>query len=188
MKKVFLSVFLVLLFVSVSARSVYEGCGFEEPVKSLYTSIPKDLKTSVLLVPQYDIVPGDVPNAALINRSAKEGNAEIIRILKKSYSGKYKTVSLKEVEKKKQEGNRYFMDMVVMPKQMKEPKKEAMISSYRKFKTANAMFANYDAQFHYYFYIRDLKTDDAYLTEKFHGRFQAYQSMEEFLKRVNTEL
>lgn len=188
MKKVFLSVFIVLLFVSVSARNVFEGCTYQEPVKNVYSSIPKGLRTSVLLVPQYDIVPKEVPNSALINRSAKEGNAEILRILKKSYSGKYKMVSLKEIENMKQAGSRYFMDMVVMPKQMKEPKKEAMLASFRKFKTANAMFANYDAQFHYYFYIRDLNTDDAYLTEKFHGRFQAYQSMEEFLKRVNTEL
>ncbi len=160
----------------------------DEPIKDIFKSVPQDLKPSILLVPKYDIVPSDIPNASRINRSVKEGNAEILRIVKKSYSGKYKMVSLKEVGEMKASGSRYFLDMVVMPKQRKEPKKEAMIATYQKFKTANEMFANYDVQFHYYFYIRDLQTEDAYITKKFHGRFLAYEALEEFLKQANREM
>lgn len=176
--------------LNISANTIYQGCRYYlgEPVKEIVKGVPNDLKQSELLVPQYDLVPSNVPNAQSINRSVKEGNEEIQRILRKHYDGKYKMVSLKEVESMKAKGYKYLMDLVVMPKQFKEPKKEAMVSVIRKFKTANAMFANYDAQYHYYFYIRDLTTDNAYITQKFHGRFMAYDSMDEFFTQVSKEM
>lgn len=189
MKKIFLFS-LYLIATNLYAKPIYDGCTHQlsEPVKEIVKGIPDDLKQSELLVPQYDAVPSNVPNAQTINRSVKEGNEEIQRILRKHYDGKYKMVSLKEVESMKAKGYKYLMDVVVMPKQFKEPKKEAMVSVTRKFKTANAMFANYDAQYHYYFYIRDLSTDNAYITQKFHGRFLAYDSMDEFFTQVSKEM
>lgn len=180
---------LAAVGMPLHAKVLYEGCRFQGdlPVNEVYKSVPKGLGKETLLVPMYDIVPKDVPNANSINDNVEIGNREIKKVMR-GYDGKMKMVSLKDIEGLKAQGHRYLLDMVVMPKQFKEPKKEAMVSVYRKFKTANAMFANHDAQFHYYFYIRDLQTDDAYISKRFHGRFFAYQSMDEFIQQVNREM
>jgi hypothetical protein len=62
-----------------------------------------------------------------------------------------------------------------------------MVSAYRKHQTANSMFTNYSAQFHYYFYIRNLQTDDAYISTDFKGKFLAYEAMEYFFDQVRQD-
>jgi hypothetical protein len=77
--------------------------------------------------------------------------------------------------------------MALMPKQMKYPKKEAMVPTYEKYKSVNSMFNNRYSQFVYYFYIRLLETNDAYITTKFRGNIEAYQRAK-FLKQVSSDL
>ena len=163
-------------------------------VNKVFKGVPADLNENVLLVPRYDLIepneampPAKRKNMLAANRLVKEGNTTINKTLRKSYNYEYKMVSLKHIEEYKAEGYRYFLDVVIMPKQMTEPKKEAMVSSYRKFRSANRMFTNYDYQFHHYFYIRDLQTDDAYITTKFRGEREVYKGMGKFLKRVINE-
>jgi hypothetical protein len=79
------------------------------------------------------------------------------------------------------------MDLVWMPKQMKEPKREAMIPAFERFESANSMFSNRNAQFHYYFYIRDLETNDVYITSRFQGNADAYAGMKKFLMQVSKD-
>ncbi|RMG69425.1 MAG: hypothetical protein D6722_10380 [Bacteroidetes bacterium] len=108
-------------------------------------------------------------------------------MLEKAYPYPYKLVSLSQVEAMKAAGYRYYLDMVLMPKQMDQPKREAMVPSYEKYETANKMYKNRYTQFHYYFYIRDLETDDAYMGTRLRGHFETYPAIQRFCKQVSKD-
>ncbi len=163
-------------------------------VNRVITGVPEDLDKQTLLVARYDLMdleevmaPQKRDYLLSVNRAAKTGNTIINDIFKDKYPFEYKLVGLQQVQTYKAEGYRYFMDLVWMPKQMKEPKKEAMEPAYERFDSANRMFANRNAQFHYYFYIRDLETGDAYITSRFMGNADAYNGMKKFVAQVQKD-
>ena len=169
--------------------------GQEAPhVNRVITGVPDDLDRQTLLVARYDLAdmeevmpPKRREYLLSVNKAAKIGNTTINDIFKAQYPFEYKLVGLQQVQVYKAEGYRYFMDLVWMPKQMKEPKKEAMKPAYERFESANRMFSNRNAQFHYYFYIRDLETGDAYITSRFQGNADAYNGMKKFVAQIRKD-
>lgn len=167
----------------------------EDPlVNRIIEGVPDDLAQQTLLVARYDMMdleevmpPKKRDYLLSVNRSAKIGNSTIDDIFKSKYDHEYKLVGLKQVRAYKEEGYRYFMDLVWMPKQMKAPKREAMVPAYERFESANRMFSNRNSQFQYYFYIRDLETGDVYITSKFQGNADAYNGMKKFLAAVKKD-
>lgn len=164
-------------------------------VTKVIKGVPKNLSTETLLVPRYDLwdpedAPAGAPPSIVVryNREAKKANTTIASIAQKHLSAKYKMADISEVEALKEEGYRYFMDMVLMPKGMKEPETRAMVPSYVKFGETYKMFKNRYTQFNYYFYIRDLETNEAYITTKFRGNFDVYTSMKLFFKHVSKDM
>lgn len=122
-----------------------------------------------------------------ITEMAKQKNKEVEQMLK-SAKIPYEMVRMQDIPSIKSNAKRYYLDMVVMPKQFNEPKREALIPTYAQFNSASEMYANYNVQFHYYFYIRDLQTDDCYLTQKFKGYEQGFVSLSKFLNVVKSEM
>lgn len=165
------------------------------PVGEIIEGVPDDLTSATLLIPRYDFVrldelpDGAPPNAAKrINAEAKKGNTTINEMALKGYQHGYKLVSMSDLDTLKTMGYRYYMDMVLMPKQMKYPKPEAMVPSWEKYGTANRMYRNRYSQFQYYFYIRDLETNNAYITTKFRGTAEVYTGMLKFFKQVSKDV
>lgn len=189
MKKVFFVFFLALSVLNgVKGESNCENCLVTSfPVNKVIAASPSDLLKQTLLIPQFDAVASDTKDAATLNEEIKAKNAEIVRIVKKNYGGKFKLVSIKQIESLKKQGYRYYLDVVIMPRQMHEANKEIMVSSYRKFKSLNAVLTNRNTQFNYYFYIRDLHSDDVYLSADFRGKFNEHDAMQTFLEQVTDE-
>ena len=163
-------------------------------VNKIITDAPGDLDKEVLLVPRFDFK--DIENAEAgerrdfivqFNKAAKKSNTSLNETVDKAYPYEYKLVSLSEIEAYKAEGYKYFLDMVIMPKQMSRPKKEAMVPAYKKYETANKMYRNANGQFHYYFYIRNLQTDDAYISSKMKGNWDVYRSIGGFLRQIRKD-
>ena len=165
------------------------------PVNKVIEGVPEDLEESTLLIPRYDLFDMDEAIGKRrdfvinYNKAAKRNNTTINDMVKKSYPFEYKLVGLKDVEGYQQEETyRYYMDMVLMPKQMTQVKKEAMVPSFIKFNNLNKMLSNRNSQFRYYWYIRDLKTDDAYITTRLQGQKEEYAGMGKFLKIVTKDV
>ncbi len=161
------------------------------PVNDIYEGIPPDLFAHQLMIPQFDllvpegaITPGERRHIMNVNRQVREGNTILNKILSKDYKKPSLLVSLDQIDSLQSVGHKYFLDMVLMPKQMHYPKKAAMIPSFIKFETANHMYNNTYSQFHYYFYIRDLQTGNAYITTRFRGNADVYKCISVFLKQV----
>ncbi len=171
------------------------------PIAAIFDSIPSDMgKNNKLLVAIFEdkeLNPMEqralkrdkqfAKQVADLKRLVAERNAELVRILKK-YNTPYQLVKMHDIDSLKAAGHKYYLDMSVMPKQFKEPKKEAMFPSYNRFDNANEMYANYNVQFHYYFYIRNIQNDDVYLTQNFKGYEQGFVSLEKFLGKVKAEM
>ncbi|MEM7373941.1 MAG: hypothetical protein AAF587_35295 [Bacteroidota bacterium] len=167
----------------------------ERPVNDIIFNVPQELANDTLLIPRYDFLdPEDGAVGARrefvvnVNKQAKKGNTTINEIALKSYPYPYKLISLSEVAWYRDNGYKYFMDMALMPKQMRQPEPKALIPAFEKFSTANKMFRNRNSMWHFYFYIRDLSTDDAYMTSKLKGSFEVYRCMKSFLGRVSGDL
>jgi hypothetical protein len=153
-------------------------------VNTIITDAPDDLAKDTLLVPRFDLMMPEVGATgerrkfiASVNSYARKSNSYLKEILDKNYPYPYRLVGLSEVDSLKDAGKRYFLDLVLMPKQMERVKKEAMVSAYRKYRTANKMYNNRDPQFHYYFYIRNLQTDDAYVNSRLRGNLEVYPAV-----------
>ncbi|MCI4668170.1 MAG: hypothetical protein MRZ79_08535 [Bacteroidia bacterium] len=164
-------------------------------VTKVIQGVPSDLSLETLLIPRYDFWdPEDAPKGAppsvvvRYNREAKKANTTIDGIAQKYYSTKYKMADIKEVEAMKAQGYKYFMDMVLMPKGMREAEPRAMVPSFIKFGETYKMFNNRYTQFNYYFYIRDLETNEAYVTTRLKGNFDVYTSMRIFFKQVSKDM
>lgn len=164
-------------------------------VNEIIPDIPDDLMHHTLLLPKFDeytaeTAPKGMPKAVLQvnNREAKRCNQIMLETAKKRYPFKVKLVSLSEVETLQTEGYRYFMDMALMPKQMTEFKREVLIPSYQKYPATNSMFTNDYVMVHYYFYIRDLETDDVYATTRLRGNLEVFEGIGKFLKQVSKDL
>ncbi|MEZ4776081.1 MAG: hypothetical protein R3D00_23090 [Bacteroidia bacterium] len=164
-------------------------------VNLVFKDSPKDLKENVLLIPRFDLMDpeeGETGSRRTFiveaNKAAKRANSSLKETVDKSYTFEYKLVSLSDVEALGDEGYRYYLDMVLMPKQMEVVKKEAMRPSFIKFKTANKMYNNRYLQFHYYFYVRDLQTDDAYVSTRLRGNEDVYIGIKKFLTQVSKDL
>ncbi|MEO0895539.1 MAG: hypothetical protein AAFY71_03895 [Bacteroidota bacterium] len=187
MKRIALS-FTLIICLLLSAHSQ------KLTVNKVIQGVPEDLSTATLIVPRYDFMDienlpdGAPPSLAVrFNKEAKKANTTIAGVADKNYALKYKLASVSEVEAMKEEGYKYYMDMVLMPKGMKEPEKRAMVPSYDKYGAAHKMFNNRYTQFHYYFYIRDLETNDAYITSKMKGNWDVYNCMRLFFKQVSRD-
>lgn len=164
-------------------------------VSKVIEGVPKDLNVNNLIVPRYDFwepedAPAGAPPSIVVryNREAKKANTTIDGIARKYYPTKYKMADISEVDILKEQGYKYFMDMVLMPKGMKEPETRAMIPSYEKFSETYKMFKNRYTQFNYYFYIRNLETNEAYVTTKFRGNFDVYTAMKIFFKAAARDM
>jgi len=163
-------------------------------VRDIHFSSPKALPEDTLLIPRYDFL--DAEDGALgprrdfivnVNRAAKKSNTTLNDVVRKAYPFPYKLISLSEVDWYQDHGYRYFLDMTLMPKQMKHPNPEAMVPCWVKYKTANKMYKNRNVMWHYYFYIRDLQTDNAYMTSKMSGKAEVYAAMRQVLSRAGKE-
>lgn len=165
------------------------------PVNEVHHDAPADLANTTLLIPAFDLVtagPEATPRRKAyvdnVNAMAEESNASLKKVISKTYPFSYELTSIAEVESYKQKGYRYFLDMVIMPKQMTRVKKAAMVSTYRKYETANRMYRNENYQFQFYFYIRDLQTDDAYMGTRMRGNADVYPGIKKFLKEIVKDL
>ncbi|MEZ4852358.1 MAG: hypothetical protein R3B93_27890 [Bacteroidia bacterium] len=165
-----------------------------DPVSEVLQTVPNDIEKENLLIPRFDLL--DAEDGAVgtrrdfivrVNKAAKRSNTTLNEIVSKAYPYPYKMVSLSEVESLKAEGYTYFLDMVLMPKQMKTHKVEAMVPAYEKYQSANRMYNNRNTQFHYYFYIRNLQTDEAFISTRFKGSSEAYPGIKYFLKQIVKE-
>lgn len=196
MKKLHLLMFMLLSF------SQFTFAQEEEPLfRNILWETPADLASQTLLVPMYENRVLDEGEQSLykedkqfraqvlrFNELVKEQNKNISTELEKSYKGKFQLVKLREVDSLAKKGYKYYLDLIIMPKQFHEPEKKALKASYRAHETGSTMFNNYDAQFNYYFYIRNIQTNDVYLSKEFKGNFFLYDAMSDFLKRVRKEL
>lgn len=106
----------------------------------------------------------------------------------KAYPYEYKLISLSEINYYRAEGYKYFLDMALMPKQMKQPKPEALVPAYDKWRTANKMYNNRNSMWHHYFYIRDIQENDAYITQKFKGSGEVYKGIGSTLRQCKKDL
>ncbi|MDX1905864.1 MAG: hypothetical protein SF053_02450 [Bacteroidia bacterium] len=181
--------FFALWFVQLGLAPAYDT------VNNIIQDVPADLRDSVLLVARYDELPeepGAAPDRqayiAQVNRNAARGNEVLREVVRGIYPHPVEFVSLADIPAYKARGYAYFVDMVLMPKQMTVAKKEAMVPAWIKYGTANKMFANRYTQFQFYFYIRDLRTDDAYVTTRLRGHAEAYDGIRKFLGQVLKDL
>ena len=163
-----------------------------QTVEKIIEGVPADLTSENLLVPRFDVYDvDDAPDGMPIhilpryNKLARQNNTSIKKTVEASCDLDYTMVSLNDVPQQKEGGFKYYLDMVLMPKQMRYPEKRAMIPSWEKYENVNKMFTNPYVQFHYYFYIRNLETDDAYITTRFKGHYDVYSAMKICLKQVN---
>ncbi len=193
--KLYLMKFIFILWIFLSAFCLGLQGQNDLPINETFEDVPENLATEVLLIPRYDIM--DLKNlpdglspavASKFNREAERANSYIRAIAQKHYPTKFVLVSLSDIDSLREEGYRYFMDMVLMPKQLRAPEPKAMIPSYDKYGATHKMFNNRYTQFHYYFYIRDLESDDAYLTSKFRGERDVYQGIKRFLKQLEKDM
>ena len=170
------------------------GPAFHKPVNKVIKGVPADLNEQTLLIPRFEFL--DVENAApgerrefivRYNKVAKKSNTSLNEAVMKNYPFEYKLVDLQQVPSMKEEGFRYFVDMVLMPKQMTEVKEEAMIPAYEKYESASKMYRNRNTMWHYYFYIRDLETNDAYVTSKLSGNWDVYRGIGKFMRQVKKD-
>lgn len=164
-------------------------------VAAVVADAPEDLPRHTLLVPRYDLLdpePGATGDKrkfiATVNKNAMTGNRFIKDLVAKNYPHPFRLVSLSEVDSLRAAGERYFLDMVLMPKQMREAEPQAMIASFRRFRSTNRMFVNRNAQFHFYFYIRDLQSETAYVGTRFRGHLEAYNAMQLCLRHIADDL
>ena len=165
------------------------------PVNRIIPDTPEDLDKNVLLIPRFDFM--DAEDGAVgqrrkfivsMNRRAKEANTTLNKTIMKAYPYEYKLISLSEINYYKAEGYKYFLDMALMPKQMKQPKPEALVPAYDKWRTANKMYNNRNSMWHHYFYIRDIQENDAYITQKFKGSGEVYKGIGSTLRQFKKDL
>ena len=165
------------------------------PVNRIIPDTPEDLDKNILLVPRFDFM--DAEDGAVgqrrkfivsMNRRAKEANTTLNKTILKAYPFEYKLISLSEINYYKANGYKYFLDMALMPKQMKQPKPEALVPAYEKWRTANKMYNNRNSMWHHYFYIRDIQENDAYITQKFKGSGEVYKGIGATLRQFKKDL
>ncbi|MEZ4829928.1 MAG: hypothetical protein R3C61_27140 [Bacteroidia bacterium] len=190
-----ISVIIPLLLSLLFCTTLWAQRDSVRTVNKIFTQSPEALKENVLLIPRFDLMDpeeGETGSRRTFiieaNKAAKRANSSLKETIDKSYRLEYKMVSLSDVESFANEGYRYYLDMVLMPKQMTEAKKEAMRPSFVKYSTANKMYKNNNLQFHYYFYIRDLSTDDAYVSSRLKGNADVYIGMKKFLSQVMADV
>ncbi|MEL7340393.1 MAG: hypothetical protein AAGM67_07910 [Bacteroidota bacterium] len=164
-------------------------------VNEIYQQTPEALISETLLLPRFkeytrETAPEGMPDSylALNNREAKRCNKDLLDMAKRNYPFKVKLVDFAEIEEYKAQGYRYYLDMVLMPKQMEEAKKEVMVPSYVKYAAPQNMFTNVYVQFHYYYYIRDLETNDAYMSTRLKGYEEAFVGISKFFKQMTKDL
>ncbi|MEL6252700.1 MAG: hypothetical protein AAFR87_11865 [Bacteroidota bacterium] len=167
----------------------------QTPVNRIIPNTPEDLDKNVLLIPRFDFM--DAEDGAVgqrrkfivsMNRRAKEANTTLNKTIMKAYPYEYKLISLSEINYYRAEGYKYFLDMALMPKQMKQPKPEALVPAYDKWRTANKMYNNRNSMWHHYFYIRDIQENDAYITQKFKGSGEVYKGIGSTLRQCKKDL
>ncbi len=164
------------------------------PVSEVHATLPADLSVSHLLVPAFDLLDPeletDPQQQALVHRinaRAHEANETLRKVVEKHYPHVFRLVPLDQVPALKDSGYRYFLDVALMPKQMKSPKLETLIPAYERYPSASHLFTNRNVMFHYYFYLRDLRSEEAYLTSRFRGYSEVYHSMKRFFQQVEKE-
>jgi hypothetical protein len=164
------------------------------PIGPLHWDFPEALKTDTLWVAAFcPLVMDQATTAAqqreirAYNRRVKESNSTLFDILNKHYDYAFELAPFDSIEFLQAQGKRYYLDVVLMPKQMKQPNPEAMIPGFHRYSSINQMYNNLYAQFHYYFYIRDLQDGDAFLSSRLRGKLDAYPAMISFLKQIQKD-
>ncbi|GAB4420480.1 MAG: hypothetical protein OHK0039_34100 [Bacteroidia bacterium] len=185
---------LLLFLLTLALSPAHPPVGEDDFVNHIIMQVPDDLDTATLLIPRYDLLDAETvtgPRREFViehNKAAKRANSTLKEVVDKAYPFTYKLAGLAEVEDLKAAGYRYFLDMVLMPKQMEKPVPQAMEPCYQKYPTANKMYTNRYTQFHYYFYIRDLQTNDVYVGSKLQSHFETYPAMQQFFRQVKKDM
>lgn len=182
------------MFCALAALS---ACAFAQlPIGQIHHSAPPALAAQRLLVPEFELtIPEAAQNVAerqhmlQVNRQVREANTIMFGILAKSYGQPFELAPLRMADSLAAAGvSRYFLDMALMPKQLEAPKPAAMVPVFQRHRKANTMFYNTNLQFYYYFYIRDLQSQDVWLSSRFKGYAQPYKGMQAFLRRIAKDL
>lgn len=189
MRTIVSSFLLGLIFLGVNPLSAQKF-----PVEKIRPNVPGELVNDTLIVAAFDLVEPEPGMAGprrqqmiRINKAAKEANQTLFKFMTKHYPYPFKLVPLKYIPGFKADGYKWFLDMVVMPKQMKAPEPMALIPAYERHRSANRMYNHRNAMWHYYFYVRDLQNDDAYISRKFKGKGVMYDALKHYLRQIVTE-
>lgn len=160
-------------------------------VSAVKAMFPSDLTHDTLLIPIFEEVPEvglpkrERQKMAKVNKLCREHNKTIQKIVAQKYDFPVKLVPLASFSQHKERGHYYALDYVAMPKFWPTYKQEAMWPSYRIYDHTREMYRITNYQFYYYFYIRDLSTDVAYVPKKPHGTPDVYNGMGWLLKKVS---
>jgi hypothetical protein len=181
---------IVLLFLIISPYLFSQKPG----VTSVTWEFPEALKTDTLIVPKYEtfttrgLSGKKLKQAQRVNALSEEHNDMLRKLLKKHYRYPWKLVPLAEVKNYTSGGHYYYLDYVPMPRHWRVPNPEAMVSMHLRYERTLEIYRIHNYQFWYYFYIRDLSTDAAHMTNPPHGHADVYTGMAWLWKKIAKEL
>lgn len=177
------SIILLLTFL----QSMYS----QKPgVSDVLFEFPESLKTDTLLVPAYEtfatrgLTGKTLKQTQKVNALSKEHNDTQEKLLRKFYPFPWKLVPLAEVASYRDKGHYFYLDYVPMPRHWRRPNTEAMVAMYKRYDRTIEIYRITNYQFWYYFYIRDLTTDVAYMTNPPHGNADVYAGMTWLWKKI----
>ncbi|WNJ17012.1 hypothetical protein [Pontibacter sp. G13] len=184
-----------LLLSGISPAYLDEMDSPQTRVNQIRYEIPQSLRDEVLLIAHYEEFPED-PEASparkrLIsdhNARARHANAILQKILDKHYPYPYKLVDLTEVNILARQGGQFYLDLAMLPKKTDQPRPETMAPTYERYVSSLQMYSNNFDEFQFYFYIRNLRNDNAYFPKVAKGYDDAEKGMKDFLKRVAKSL
>lgn len=187
MKRLALLPLIILSFVF--------GLSGQQPgVTSVSWEFPEALRTDTLIIPMYEVFSTrglsgkKLKQAQRVNSLSKEHNETMIKLLDKYYPYPWKLVPLAYVRDYTTDGHYYYLDYVPMPRHWRVPNPDAMVSMHLRYKRTLEIYRIHDYQFWYYFYIRDLSTDEAYMSNPPHGHADVYKGMTWLWKHIAKEL
>ncbi|MFK7971215.1 MAG: hypothetical protein AB8F95_12650 [Bacteroidia bacterium] len=182
MKNIVLSSFSILFPFLLFAQ--------EPGVSEVHYDFPSALMHDTLIIPAYEtfstkgLTGKDLQKTKRINALSKEHNETQRKLLVKYYPFPWKMVPLALVEAHKNRGHYYYLDYVPMPRHWRVPNPEAMVAMFLRYDRTLQIYRISNFQFWYYFYIRDLSTDQAYMSNPPHGHADVYTGMKWLWKHV----
>ena len=174
---------------------VMHGLMAQDPgVSSVSWEFPEALKTDTLIVPKFEtfatkgLKGKELKHVQKVNALSLEHNETLRDLLDKHYPFPWKLVPLADVKHYTQNGHYYYLDYVPMPRHWRRPNPEAMVSMHLRYERTVEIYRIHNYQFWYYFYIRDLTTDAAFMSNPPHGSADVYKGMTWLWKRIAKEL